>query len=235
MGHTCEEGTPLPSHIPSHWRFGGCLRCDLDTPAFFLCLGSYWCSFPTERCVCVHAGGSAAAYRSPVIEQSPLAWTDRLIALPCSFISRCADCCLGYYSPCDPHSFEIMTSSFLPLWSSLPIIKEIIGRGNLSLISMWLLNESRGHASDGAKSLHFLKYALRVTWKNILLLYVHRCFACMRVCVSQICLVSEEVRREHWIPWNWSYGWLFDILWVLGIKSGSSEEHRVLLNTEPFL
>lgn len=21
-------------------------------------------------------------------------------------------------------------------------------------------------------------------------------------------LVPEEARREHWIPWNWSYGWL---------------------------
>lgn len=229
MGHTCEAGTRLPSRIPSRRWFGGCFRCDLDTPAFFLCLGSYWCRFPTEHGVCVRAGGSAAAYRRLVMEQSPHAWTDGLIALPCSVISRCTACHPGYYSPCDPHRFEIMTSSFLPLWSSLPIIKEIIGRGNLSLI------KSRGHASDGAKSPHFLKYALQVTWKNIRLLYVHRCFACMHVCVSQICLVSEEVRRGHWNPWNWSDRWLFAIRWVLRIKSGSSEEHRVLLNTEPFL
>ena len=34
--------------------------------------------------------------------------------------------------------------------------------------------------------------------------------------------VSIVTRRGQQIPWDWSYGWLYDDLWVLGIKPGSS-------------
>ena len=29
-------------------------------------------------------------------------------------------------------------------------------------------------------------------------------------------------RREHWIPWNWSYRWVWAVVWVLGTESGPS-------------
>lgn len=34
--------------------------------------------------------------------------------------------------------------------------------------------------------------------------------------------VSAEARREHRLPWNWSYGWLRASVWELGIEPGSS-------------
>jgi hypothetical protein len=40
----------------------------------------------------------------------------------------------------------------------------------------------------------------------------------MDVCVSHMCLVPAELRRGHWIPWNWSYRQLLAALWVLGAK-----------------
>lgn len=55
--------------------------CRVDTPAFFLRLGSYWLSFPAEDCTCERAGGTAAVYYSPVIVSSPHAWAESLIAL----------------------------------------------------------------------------------------------------------------------------------------------------------
>lgn len=31
----------------------------------------------------------------------------------------------------------------------------------------------------------------------------------MYVCGSLVCLVTREARRGHWIPWDWSYRWLW--------------------------
>lgn len=35
-------------------------------------------------------------------------------------------------------------------------------------------------------------------------------------------LVAEEVRRGHWIPWNWYFTWLWVTTWVLGTETKSS-------------
>lgn len=29
---------------------------------------------------------------------------------------------------------------------------------------------------------------------------------------------SSEVRRQHWIPWGWSYGWWWPTMWGLRTK-----------------
>lgn len=43
---------------------------------------------------------------------------------------------------------------------------------------------------------------------------------CLHVCLcTPVCLVPGEAGRRHWIPWNWSYKWLFAMMWVLGTKS----------------
>lgn len=45
----------------------------------------------------------------------------------------------------------------------------------------------------------------------------------LSVCLCTTCVQEPiEVRREHWIPWSWSFRWSWATKWVLGIKSGSS-------------
>lgn len=36
-----------------------------------------------------------------------------------------------------------------------------------------------------------------------------------------VCLVPKEARREHWVPWNLGYRWLWAAEWVLRIKPRS--------------
>lgn len=31
-----------------------------------------------------------------------------------------------------------------------------------------------------------------------------------------------ELKRKHWIPWDWSYRWLWAVTWVLGTEARSS-------------
>lgn len=40
--------------------------------------------------------------------------------------------------------------------------------------------------------------------------------ACMSV--DHVIEVFHEARRRHWIPWCWSYRWLWAVTWVLGIE-----------------
>ena len=44
----------------------------------------------------------------------------------------------------------------------------------------------------------------------------------MYVCVPHTCLVLTEARRGHMIPGNWSYRWLSEVMWVLGMEPGST-------------
>lgn len=44
---------------------------------------------------------------------------------------------------------------------------------------------------------------------------------CIHVCIMPVCIVPMEARRGYHI-WNWSYRWLWDAVWVLGTKPGSS-------------
>ena len=41
-------------------------------------------------------------------------------------------------------------------------------------------------------------------------------FAWISRYVPHVLLVPTEARREGQIPWNWSYMWLWAVLWVLG-------------------
>lgn len=47
---------------------------------------------------------------------------------------------------------------------------------------------------------------------------------CLNVCmhVMYICLVPTEITGGLWIPWTWSYGWLWTTMWVLRIEARSS-------------
>ena len=56
------------------------------------------------------------------------------------------------------------------------------------------------------------------------------CFAYICVCVLCICPMLKEVRRGHRIPWNWSDGWLWTTIWVLGIELGPSTRVTGALN-----
>lgn len=44
-----------------------------------------------------------------------------------------------------------------------------------------------------------------------------------------------EARIGHWIPWNWSYQWLWATMQELGPKPGPSAGEQVLLTTNPSL
>lgn len=47
------------------------------------------------------------------------------------------------------------------------------------------------------------------------LFYLYQCFVCMYVHVPHTCLVLTQVRRRHWLPWNWSNRWLWTTMWAL--------------------
>lgn len=42
------------------------------------------------------------------------------------------------------------------------------------------------------------------------------------LCVVCVCMLSVKVRSGHWIPWTWSYKWLWATIWVLGTEPSSS-------------
>lgn len=48
-------------------------------------------------------------------------------------------------------------------------------------------------------------------------------------------LKKNKNSRVHWIPWNWSYRWLWAALSVMGVKLGPAEEQLMLLTPEPSL
>lgn len=50
--------------------------------------------------------------------------------------------------------------------------------------------------------------------------FMHICVY-LHVSVCTMC-VPAEVSREHWIPSNWSSGWLWETMWVLGTRRRSS-------------
>jgi hypothetical protein len=56
---------------------------------------------------------------------------------------------------------------------------------------------------------------------KFLFYYGYGCFARKYVCAPCVSLVPREARREHWIPWNWSYRQLWATMWVLGVEPGS--------------
>jgi hypothetical protein len=49
------------------------------------------------------------------------------------------------------------------------------------------------------------------------------------------CLVSEEARSRHWIPWNWSHKQLGAVYGCWKLNSGPLEEQPVVLTTVPSL
>lgn len=54
---------------------------------------------------------------------------------------------------------------------------------------------------------------------------------CMCTCVSCSCLVPMETRGGCWIPWNWSYGWLWTMTWVLRTEPRSSARVTCVLSS----
>ena len=56
---------------------------------------------------------------------------------------------------------------------------------------------------------------------SFFLFYVYKYFTYMYECTPCVCLIPE-IRRRHWIPWNWNYRQLWAIMWVLGIEPRSS-------------
>lgn len=44
----------------------------------------------------------------------------------------------------------------------------------------------------------------------------------MCVCLSTLRVPDALTRRGLWIPWNWSYSWLWAAMWLLGAEPGFS-------------
>lgn len=53
---------------------------------------------------------------------------------------------------------------------------------------------------------------------------------CLPACLSvyHLYAVHAEARKEHRIPWKWSYSWLWATMWMLGIKRRSPATAVVL-------
>lgn len=51
---------------------------------------------------------------------------------------------------------------------------------------------------------------------------------CLHVCVYYVhaCLVPMKTRRQYWIPWNFSYGWLWT-MWVLEVNLNPLREQQI--------
>ena len=68
------------------------------------------------------------------------------------------------------------------------------------------------------KPLCFLDLASVQHWVfKIYLFYVHVCtmYKCKPHASKNL---WRPIRKGHWIPWNWSYRWLWATMWVLGAK-----------------
>lgn len=57
----------------------------------------------------------------------------------------------------------------------------------------------------------------------------------MRVCTPRGGLGPSEVRRQCWIPWNWSFRGWWATVWVLELNPGPLQKQQVLLLSEPSL
>lgn len=59
---------------------------------------------------------------------------------------------------------------------------------------------------------------------------MYGCLAFIYICAPHACLEPMEARREHWIPWNRSFRWLYTTMCVLRIDFGSSSKTATALN-----
>lgn len=66
----------------------------------------------------------------------------------------------------------------------------------------------------------------------LFLFYVYECFFHTCVCASCAYSVSLEVRRRSWIPWNWSFRWLWAAFGCWELNLCPLEEKHILLTTE---
>lgn len=56
---------------------------------------------------------------------------------------------------------------------------------------------------------HFILISLLNNCFFSFFFYGHECFTCTYVCEPCVCFVLGEVGKRYWIPWNWSYRWLW--------------------------
>lgn len=82
--------------------------------------------------------------------------------------------------------------------------------------------------------IHWFIYLFYISFIYFHRLYAHECFSNMCVCTTCVFLVPLKGKREHWIPWNWSYGWLPAIVGYWEWDMGPLQEQLVLLNTVLF-
>lgn len=89
---------------------------------------------------------------------------------------------------------------------------------------VYLMNHLADHWSNFLFLRPFLSKCIFFVFESIyikLLKIVHGYFL-LHVCVPCVCLMLAEARRGNWIPWYWSYRWLWATMCVLGIKPGLS-------------
>lgn len=70
----------------------------------------------------------------------------------------------------------------------------------------------------------FLVYAPQLSSQLNFLFHTCECSVCIYVCATYMCLVPMKEKGAHWIPWNWSNGWLWTAKNVL-----RTSLHKVLL------
>lgn len=58
----------------------------------------------------------------------------------------------------------------------------------------------------------------------LLSFHTYEAFAYAYVCLPLVCLVPMGFRRWHWIPCNWSCGWLWAAMWVRESNLGPLQE-----------
>lgn len=76
-------------------------------------------------------------------------------------------------------------------------------------LGVWLALPFAGRGCGLAASVHVSSsWAFFFVLDYLTLSFAYECFACTCVCVPRVSLVPMQVRREHRIPWDWSYTWL---------------------------
>lgn len=54
--------------------------------------------------------------------------------------------------------------------------------------------------------------------------YVYRQMFCPHMCVPRVWLDLDQARGQHLTSWNWGYGRLCAVMWVLELNPGSEQE-----------
>lgn len=88
----------------------------------------------------------------------------------------------------------------------------------------------------GMTVLEWMSYPKHLGLVSDFMIIFHVWIFGLYLCLCTMCVPSAcRARRGHRTPWNWSRGWLWVIIWVLGIEPGSLKRQPLLLTAKPSL